>query len=249
MSQSIDPSLAPSKLVAHRGLQSQYPENTLLSLTQAIVTGAHFIELDVQFSADKQPIIYHDMDLQRVSGIDKKVSNLTIDQLISLPAYEPQRFGKRFQQEKIASLASLVALLRSNLHVTAFVELKPESLAHCSRQDMLIRVSEILAPVKNQVVIISYDYHVVSKFREADWPQVGMVLDQWNHIQNPLVLNCRPDYIFSDYRIIPPDTDLKTIQLFQEGLLAVYEVGNQELAISLLARGVDMIETFNFNNF
>ena len=253
MSKSTAPSIAPSipasKLVAHRGLQSQYPENTLLSLNQAIAAGALFVELDVQFSRDKQPIIYHDTDLQRVSGIDNKVSNLTKDQLINYPAYEPQRFGNRYQGEKIAFLESLVSLLQSNPKVTAFVELKPESLAHCTRQHMLLRVSEILAPVVNQVAIISYDYQLINQFREANWPQVGVVLKQWSDIENPIVLNCRPDYIFSDYRIIPEDTALKTIKLFEDGLLAVYEVGSVELALSLLARGVDMIETFNLNDF
>ena len=56
-------------LVAHRGLQSRFPENTLLALKKAIDSGAKYIELDVQFSADCLPIIYHDHDLQRVSGI------------------------------------------------------------------------------------------------------------------------------------------------------------------------------------
>lgn len=249
MYQSTAPSIPASKLVAHRGLQSQYPENTLLSLRQAIGAGALFVELDVQFSADKQPIIYHDMDLQRVSGIDKIVSNLTLDQLINYPAYEPQRFGKCYLEEKIASLESLVGLLESNPSVTAFVELKPESLAHCSRQHMLLRVSEILAPVVNQVVIISYDYSLINQFRETDWPQVGVVLEQWCDVENPSVLNCRPNYIFSDYRIIPRDARLGTIKLFQDGMLAVYEVGTVALAMSLLARGVDMIETFNIDTF
>lgn len=249
MSQSTAPSIPAAKLVAHRGLQSQYPENTLLSLRQAIDAGALFVELDVQFSADKQPIIYHDMDLQRVSGIDKTVSNLTADQLINYPAYEPQRFGKCYLEEKIAPLESLVGLLESNPSVTAFVELKPESLAHCSRQHMLLRVSEILAPVVNQVVIISYDYSLINQFRETDWPQVGVVLEKWSDVENPSVLNCRPNYIFSDYRIIPRDARLETIKLFQQGMLAVYEVGTVELAMSLLARGVDMIETFSINDF
>jgi glycerophosphoryl diester phosphodiesterase len=114
---------------------------------------------------------------------------------------------------------------------------------------MLLRVSEILAPVVNQVVIISYDYSLINQFRETNWPQVGVVLEQWSDVENPSVLNCRPNYIFSDYRIIPRDARLETIKLFQQGMLAVYEVGTVELAMSLLARGVDMIETFSINDF
>jgi glycerophosphoryl diester phosphodiesterase len=57
-------------LVAHRGLQSRFPENTLLALKKAIDMGAKYIELDIQFSNDCLPIIYHDHNLQRVSAIE-----------------------------------------------------------------------------------------------------------------------------------------------------------------------------------
>ena len=36
-------------LVAHRGLQASYPENTALALNKAIAKGAQYIELDIQF--------------------------------------------------------------------------------------------------------------------------------------------------------------------------------------------------------
>ena len=52
-----------NELVAHRGFRGKYPENTILSITKAIEAGALFVELDVQFSEDKLPIIYHDSDL------------------------------------------------------------------------------------------------------------------------------------------------------------------------------------------
>jgi hypothetical protein len=42
-------------LVAHRGYQKLYPENTALSVTQAIKAGALFVEIDIQLSKDHQP--------------------------------------------------------------------------------------------------------------------------------------------------------------------------------------------------
>ena len=41
------------QLVAHRGLQCEYPENTALSVSKAIAAGALFIEIDIQLSRDK----------------------------------------------------------------------------------------------------------------------------------------------------------------------------------------------------
>ncbi len=59
----------PSKLVAHREAFRRSTRRTLRCLLiKAIEAGALFIELDVQFSGDRLPIIYHDSDLQRVSG-------------------------------------------------------------------------------------------------------------------------------------------------------------------------------------
>ncbi|MBT6106400.1 MAG: glycerophosphodiester phosphodiesterase, partial [Porticoccaceae bacterium] len=92
----------PSKLVAHRGFQAKYPENTALSLIKAIEAGALFIELDVQFSGDQLPIIYHDSDLQRVSGQSGSVLSLSRAELLGCSAYEPQRLGDSFIAEKIS---------------------------------------------------------------------------------------------------------------------------------------------------
>ena len=58
----------PLQLVAHRGLQSNYPENTLIAITKAIEAGARFIEIDLQYSKDRLPVISHDDNLNRVGA-------------------------------------------------------------------------------------------------------------------------------------------------------------------------------------
>jgi len=186
-------------LVAHRGLQSRFPENTLLALKKAIDAGAQYIELDIQFSDDCLPIIYHDPDLQRVSAIEGNVWDYPRKELLDISAYEPQRLGNRFITETIAPLEALVDLLKENPQVTAFVELKEESIAHCGRDLMLERVMNILAPVKPQVVLISYDYCLVEAARKAQWGQVGVVLKQWQDLETDTVKNIGSDYIFVDY--------------------------------------------------
>ena len=96
-----DTKLTSDLLVAHRGYQAKYPENTQLSLLKAIQAGASYIELDVQFTADKLPIIYHDLSLQRVSGVEGYVNKLDREQLLSISAYEPKRLGDKYQDETI----------------------------------------------------------------------------------------------------------------------------------------------------
>jgi glycerophosphoryl diester phosphodiesterase len=234
----------PKQLVAHRGYQAKYPENTALSLNKAIIAGAHFIELDVQFSLDQLPIIHHDTNLRRVSGADVEIAKTSREQLLKYPAYEPERLGEQFIEELISPLESLVEILQSHSQVTAFVELKDESIAHCGREIILESVRSILQPVMSQVVIMSFDYQLAVAAREAEWPLVGVVLRNWTDLDHPLVSRARPDYIYVDHKIVPANFDRDNTQQFNNCKLVTYEVGNNQLAQELLRRGVDMLETF-----
>jgi glycerophosphoryl diester phosphodiesterase len=228
-------------LVAHRGLQSRFPENTLLALKKAIDSGAKYIELDVQFSADCLPIIYHDPDLQRVSGIKGNVWDYPLKELLCISAYEPERLGNRFKTETIAPLKALVDLLKENPQVTAFVELKEESIDHCGRDLMLETVMHILASIKPQVVLISYDYCLVEAARKAQWGQVGVVLKQWQDLETDTVENIGSDYIFVDHKKMPQQiTELEA----KKAILVAYEVGDIALGKELINKGVSMLETF-----
>ena len=234
----------PKQLVAHRGYQAKYPENTALSLNKAITAGARFIELDVQFSLDQLPIIYHDTNLRRVSGADVEIAKTSREQLLKYPAYEPERLGKQFIEELISPLESLVEILQRHPQVTAFVELKDESIAHCGREIILKSVCSVLQPVMSQVVIMSFDYQLAVAAREAEWPLVGVVLRNWTDLDHPLVSRARPDYIYVDHTIVPADFDRDSTQQLNNCKLVTYEVGNNQLAQELLRRGVDMLETF-----
>ena len=69
------------KYIAHRGLHGGIiKENTREAFEKAVKLG-YGIELDIQLSSDKVPVINHDYDLKRVFGVDKKVSSLTVREL------------------------------------------------------------------------------------------------------------------------------------------------------------------------
>lgn len=240
-----DTLLTSQLLVAHRGYQAKYPENTQLSLLKAIEAGASYIELDVQFSADKLPIIYHDLSLQRVSGVEGSVNKLDREQLLSIPAYEPTRLGDKYHDETISPLEALTAILQDNPHVTAFVELKEESIKHCGREDLLQSVMTILDAVAKQTVVMSFDYQLAQIAREADWPQVGLVLNNWEDLKHQTTIAMKPDYIYTDCLIIPPNAAMSDYKVLDNSRLVAYEVGNKNLARALLNRGVDMLETFD----
>lgn len=71
--------------VAHRGLHDinkGVPENSILSYKNAIDNG-FAIEIDIHITKDGQVAVFHDDTLNRVCGIDKKISEMTYEELKS----------------------------------------------------------------------------------------------------------------------------------------------------------------------
>ena len=72
------------KYIAHRGLHGgEVVDNTLEAFKQAVEKG-YGVELDIQLSSDKIAVVTHDYDLKRVFGIDKKVKDLSCEELKSI---------------------------------------------------------------------------------------------------------------------------------------------------------------------
>jgi len=69
------------RVLAHRGLAVDVPENTLASFGAAVDAGAVYIETDVNASADGIAITVHDPDLDRVAGVPGTVAGFTLAEL------------------------------------------------------------------------------------------------------------------------------------------------------------------------
>ena len=90
---------------AHRGYHDgnvAVPENSLASF-QAAIDAGYGIELDVQLSSDKIPMVFHDADLQRVCGVEGKIWDYTCQELQAM-----QLFGT---EETIPTLAQALELI------------------------------------------------------------------------------------------------------------------------------------------
>lgn len=62
-------------IAAHRGYRACYPENTLCAF-EAALGRCDFIELDVRFSSDGVPVVFHDPNLQRTSNASEFENSL-----------------------------------------------------------------------------------------------------------------------------------------------------------------------------
>ena len=69
---------------AHRGLfNSNYPENSLSAFENAVKSN-YGIELDVQFTKDKKIVVFHDDNLERLTGDTRDVKDVEYKELKSL---------------------------------------------------------------------------------------------------------------------------------------------------------------------
>ncbi len=68
-------------VLGHRGYSSAYPENTLLSFEEALRSGADGSELDVRLTKDGKAVVLHDETLSRVAGVERRVDELTFEEL------------------------------------------------------------------------------------------------------------------------------------------------------------------------
>ena len=70
-------------LIAHRGgvVNDTLSENSLKGLEEAIKRGYTHIELDVRVTKDGHAVCFHDKNLMREAGINKDISDLTLNEL------------------------------------------------------------------------------------------------------------------------------------------------------------------------
>ena len=231
-----------ANVVAHRGYSARYPENTRLSLQQAIIAGARYIELDVQLSGDGVPLIIHDDNLNRTAGVDLSVLHSSWADLQRVCVGEVERLGDRYAHEPLSPLSVLVELLQAHPDVQAFVELKEESLNHFGRAEMLAKVMPVIAPVYSQCRIISFDAGVLPLVRRGYGGEIGWVISRWTEQQRAIAEEINPDILICNYRKIDTPLWSGNWQWF------LYEIIDAELALQWLDRGVDYIEGMELQN-
>ncbi|MEH6616878.1 MAG: glycerophosphodiester phosphodiesterase family protein [Porticoccus sp.] len=234
------------RLVAHRGYPKCFPENTLLGISKAIEAGAHFIETDIQFSADHQPVLYHDTLMDRISGLDNAVHLLNLSELTHLPASEPGRLGGQFNHETVAPLTTLVHLLSAHPELTAFIELKRSGIHLEGIEQAYNIVTEVLKPVTSQCVLISFSDEFIHYAWKKGYPRLGLVLKhpmtkEWNDPEESFIAEIQPEFIFCDTEKVPDGMTLDHI----ESTVVIYEVEGPEQTIAWFDRGADMVETFD----
>jgi glycerophosphoryl diester phosphodiesterase len=69
---------AGPRVLAHRGLAVDAPENTMLAFALAVSEGAAYVETDVHATRDGIAVVSHDPDLRRVAGREQRLLDLDL---------------------------------------------------------------------------------------------------------------------------------------------------------------------------
>jgi glycerophosphoryl diester phosphodiesterase len=184
---------------AHRGLHGPgVPENSLAAFQGAVERGLG-IELDVQLSRDGQPLVFHDWQLDRLTGESGPVAARTMAELCAI----------RLQggPQVIPSLGMVLKLVAGK--VPLLVEIK-------TRKDMQVEpvcmaVRRALEDYRGACAIIGFDPRVIRWFADnspTTTRGLSFTLDGKpslaGRIGRRLALwHSRPDFITSNIRDLP----------------------------------------------
>ncbi len=230
--------LDPRNLVAHRGWPSRYPENTLAGFSAAMDAGAGHLEFDVQLTRDQVPMVIHDQTTRRTGTSDEDLFELGVDEVRNLSVGEPKRFGDRFADAMVPSLAEVVAML-DTFAGQVFVEIKRASILRFGKDRCIDAILPLTGELGTRGVIISFDPESVSMAQTQGAKQTGWVISAFNEQTLGAAADLQADYLFVKHsRIVqqelPPGVNWRWV---------VYDVKTPQQAQELFDRGADLVET------
>jgi glycerophosphoryl diester phosphodiesterase len=153
--------------IAHRGLHGNGLVENSLAAVEAAAAAGYGIEVDLQLTRDGEVVVFHDSELDRLTGETGKLAEKTAAELSAIRL--------NGSGETIPSLAALLTLVRGRTPLV--LELK-------SRWDgdirLVERVTEQLRDYAGPVVAMSFDPDMVLALRKiAPGLPRGIVAERW----------------------------------------------------------------------
>ena len=149
-------------IMGHRGSPTNVTENTLPSFQKAIDQGVDGLEFDIRLSKDKQIVIFHDSNLERLSERSEKIEDLSLSELQSVELHGTE---DQMQGVYIPSLNDMLVLLGYTKVIN--IEIK---------SDGLFKGHEIIDPlltfldkhgIDDKCIISSFNPLILMKIRLA----------------------------------------------------------------------------------
>ena len=153
-------------LVAHRGLSSLYPENTLPAFEGAKEYGFDGYEFDVHTTKDGEWVVIHDDDVDHMTDGTGDVDSFTFEEILELNIDN----GNHIEEQGMKSSRLKIPTLRQALDVCKDSDIVPViELKDCDVQ-YLPSLKETLDEygLSERAVIISFDEEYIEEYRKLD---------------------------------------------------------------------------------
>lgn len=156
-------------VIGHRGSLVGV-ENTYQAANQGMALGADFVEIDVQLSKDQKVMVVHDHKLKRLSGKNKKIYELTANELQALTlkqnGYQGQILPFTSFRKKLKEPSQILIELKTHgYEEKSLVEELIDSIPEDERSLMLYQTAEIevLLEMKEKFPNLKVGYIVIGK--------------------------------------------------------------------------------------
>ena len=149
------------RIIAHRGASAFAPENTMEAFRLAEQLGAKMFECDVQLTADRVPIIFHDDSLLRMTNVRANIADMPFSAIQILDF-------------KIPTLSELLDWLEAT-PIQMNLELK------CAPTPVIALLKSRPAALQDKILLSSFNLHSLQEAR-LDLPtmKIALLIDRDN---------------------------------------------------------------------
>ncbi|WP_422489709.1 glycerophosphodiester phosphodiesterase family protein [Endozoicomonas sp. ALE010] len=164
-----------SRIIGHRGLAGEAPENTLAGIRLAAERGLKWVEVDVTLSGDGTLVLFHDRRLNRTTNKKGRLKTLTCSDLATIDA--GSWFSEQFSGEQIPQLGAALILIKE-LGLGLNLELKTNG---CSEPRLVEAVVKTIAEVElpnDRLLVSSFNYAALVRFSDCSDIPVGCLFER-----------------------------------------------------------------------
>lgn len=148
---------------AHRGASGYAPENTIAAFRLANEMKADGIELDVQFTADKQVVVVHDSNVKRVTGMDAQVCEYSLE---TLKRFDFSNNLIAYAGERIPTLEEVLKFVATS-KMKMNIELKTDYENPCGLEEKVIELVDKYK-MNDRVIYSSFNHDSLIKMHQIN---------------------------------------------------------------------------------
>ena len=164
-----------NRVIGHRGLAGEAPENTLAGIRLAAEQGLKWVEVDVTLLSDGTPVLFHDRRLNRTTNKKGRLKSLTYSELETVDA--GSWFSDQFSGEKIPQLAEALKLIKT-LGLGLNLELKTNGCSESRLVDTVLKTIREVEFPKDRLLVSSFNYQALVSFSARSDIQVGCLFER-----------------------------------------------------------------------